>query len=81
MTCLVYIGLPTNAQFLRDPTLREPDSIAQVIRVSRGQSGENKDYLYLLEKALEEFGLGYVDTHVADLVQRVKKLEQQKEKV
>lgn len=59
--------------------MRDPDSLAQVISVSRGQSGDNRDYLYLLEKALEGFGLGYVDGHVADLVQRVKALEMAKQ--
>ena len=59
--------------------MRDPDSLAKVISVSRGQSGDNRDYLYLLEKSLEEFGLGYVDAHVVDLVRRVKALEGTKE--
>ncbi|GBF62609.1 glutathione-specific gamma-glutamylcyclotransferase [Trichophyton mentagrophytes] len=74
--CLVYIGLPSNTQFVREPALREPDAIAEVIYASRGQSGENKDYLYALETALEGLGLGSSDVHVTDLVRRVKALEQ-----
>ncbi|EFW14084.1 hypothetical protein D8B26_008171 [Coccidioides posadasii str. Silveira] len=73
--CMVYIGLPTNSQFLRNPTDRDPSSVAGVIAKSRGQSGENKEYLYLLEKALEGIGLGYADAHVTDLVRRVRALE------
>ncbi|KAL2372623.1 hypothetical protein RJZ57_002937, partial [Blastomyces gilchristii] len=53
ITCMVYIGLPTNAQFLRNPTDRDPANVARVISQSCGQSGENREYLYLLEKALE----------------------------
>ncbi|KAM5453230.1 hypothetical protein MaudCBS49596_003009 [Microsporum audouinii] len=75
MKCLVYIGLPTNTQFLREPALREPDAVAKVIYASRGQSGENKDYLYSLETALEGLGLGSSDVHVTDLVRRVKDME------
>lgn len=74
MTCMVYIGLPTNAQFLRDPSQRDPASVAEVINTSRGLSGNNRDYLFQLEEALEGLGLGYADGHVADLVDRVKGL-------
>lgn len=38
-------------------------------------SGENRDYLYLLEKALKGMGLAHADAHVSDLVGRVKRLE------
>jgi hypothetical protein len=75
MTCMVYIGLPSNAQFLRDPAERDPASVAEVISRSRGLSGENRDYLYQLEEALEGLGLGSADPHVTDLVRRVKQLE------
>ncbi|GAD97200.1 cation transport protein ChaC [Paecilomyces variotii No. 5] len=78
MTCMVYIGLPTNTQFLRDPAEREPDAVAHVISVSQGQSGKNSEYLYLLEKALEGIGLGSADGHVTDLVKRVKAIEEKK---
>lgn len=74
---MVYIGLPTNPQFLRDPAQRDPEAVAKVISVSRGQSGKNTEYLYLLEKALEGLGLGSADAHVTDLVRRVKALEKE----
>ncbi|KAL1958918.1 hypothetical protein VTO42DRAFT_3471 [Malbranchea cinnamomea] len=79
MTCMVYIGLPTNPQFLRDPAQREPDAVARVISKSRGLSGANKDYLYLLQKALDGLGLAYTDAHITDLVSRVKQLEEEEE--
>ncbi|KAK2759760.1 hypothetical protein FQN54_002494 [Arachnomyces sp. PD_36] len=73
--CMVYIGLPSNSQFLNNPSLREPSSVAQVISTSRGKSGENTEYLYLLEEALEGLGLGSADGHVTELVKRVKNIE------
>ncbi|OJD23854.1 hypothetical protein ACJ73_04794 [Blastomyces percursus] len=89
ITCMVYIGLPTNAQFLRNPTDRDPANVARIISQSCGQSGENREYLYLLEKALEgpEFaggadengdGNGFTrvaDSHIADLARRVRAIE------
>ncbi|KAL1968277.1 hypothetical protein VTN77DRAFT_2112 [Rasamsonia byssochlamydoides] len=80
ITCMVYIGLPTNPQFLRDPADRDPAAVAKVISVSSGQSGRNPEYLYLLEKALEGLGLGSADGHVTDLVRRVKALERERER-
>ncbi|KAE8144531.1 ChaC-domain-containing protein [Aspergillus avenaceus] len=78
-TCMVYIGQPTNSQFLRDPAHREPQNVAEVISRSRGKSGKNTEYLYLLEKALEGLGLGTADGHVTDLVRRVKAIEKEDE--
>lgn len=75
ITCMVYIGQPTNPQFLRDPARRDPQDVAEVISRGRGQSGKNTEYLYLLEKALEGLGLGSADMHVTDLVRRVKAIE------
>lgn len=75
MTCMVYIGLPTNPQFLSISALRHPDSITQVISRANGLSGSNTEYLFLLEKALESIGLGLADEHVTGLVRRVKALE------
>ncbi|CRG88227.1 Cation transport regulator-like protein [Talaromyces islandicus] len=77
ITCMVYIGQPTNPQFLRDPAERDPAAVAEVISVGQGQSGRNPEYLYLLEKALETLGLGCADGHVTELVRRVKAIEQQ----
>lgn len=72
---MVYIGQPSNPQFLRDPAERHPASVAEVISQGVGQSGRNPEYLYLLEKALEGLGLGLADGHVTDLVKRVKVIE------
>jgi glutathione-specific gamma-glutamylcyclotransferase len=73
-TCLVYIGLPSNPQFLGP---QDPERLAQRILQSRGPSGENREYLYELHEALAQLspGLGFVDGHVADLVSRCKRLE------
>lgn len=76
MTCMVYIGLPTNPQFLRDAARRDPQHVARVISEGHGQSGKNSEYLYLLEKALEGLGLGSADRHVTDLVSRVKAMDE-----
>ncbi|KAL2865813.1 gamma-glutamylcyclotransferase [Aspergillus lucknowensis] len=75
ITCMVYIGQPTNPQFLRDAARREPQDVAEVISRGHGQSGKNTEYLYLLEKALEGVGLGSADGHVTDLVKRVREIE------
>ncbi|KAL4870804.1 hypothetical protein BDV12DRAFT_44371 [Aspergillus spectabilis] len=75
ITCMVYIGQPTNPQFLRDAARREPQDVAEVISRGHGQSGKNTEYLYLLEKALEGIGLGSADGHVTDLVRRVREIE------
>lgn len=73
--CMVYIGQPTNPQFLREAERREPQDVASVINVGHGASGKNTEYLYLLEKALQGLGLGTADVHVTDLVRRVKAIE------
>ncbi|KAF7590755.1 hypothetical protein BBP40_002493 [Aspergillus hancockii] len=75
-TCMVYIGQPSNSQFLRDPARRDPQDVAEVISRSQGKSGKNTEYLYLLEKALEGLGLGTADEYVTDLVRRVKAIEE-----
>jgi glutathione-specific gamma-glutamylcyclotransferase len=72
---MVYIGLPANPRFLRDPAERDPAAVARVISVSRGQSGTNTEYLCLLEKALEGLGFGSADGHVTDLIRRVRAIE------
>ncbi|OKL56892.1 hypothetical protein UA08_08042 [Talaromyces atroroseus] len=77
ITCMVYIGQPTNPQFLRNPSERDPAAVATVISQGQGQSGRNPEYLYLLEKGLEGLGLGTADGHVTDLVRRVKIIEGQ----
>ncbi|CAG7938212.1 unnamed protein product [Penicillium salamii] len=73
--CMVYIGQPSNSQFLREAESRDPQQVAQVIASSQGASGKNTEYLFMLEKALEGIGLGTADVHVTDLVKRVKAIE------
>jgi len=74
---MVYIGLPSNPQFLG---LQSPDSIAEVIAISAGPSGANAEYLFMLEQALEGLSEGSGDEHVRVLCQRVKLLMGQGEK-
>jgi cation transport protein ChaC len=70
--CLVYVGLPDNPQFMGPQDL---DSLAKHIVRSRGPSGENKDYLYGLDRALVELGEGSEDEHVHDLARRCREIE------
>ncbi|KAH7076397.1 ChaC-like protein-domain-containing protein [Paraphoma chrysanthemicola] len=70
--CLVYIGLPSNPQFLGP---QDPDALARKILESTGPSGENKEYLYNLEKALEGLSSESEDAHVKDLVARCREIE------
>jgi cation transport protein ChaC len=70
--CEVYIGLPTNPQFVGP---QDPEALAKHILQSSGPSGENKEYLYMLEDALEGLSPESGDQHVADLVARCRGLE------
>ncbi|RAL02910.1 gamma-glutamylcyclotransferase [Aspergillus ibericus CBS 121593] len=79
ITCMVYIGQPTNPQFLREPAQREQQAVAEVISRSEGKSGKNAEYLFMLEKALEGLGFGNAEMHVTDLVRRVKALLNEEE--
>ena len=72
LNCLVYIGLPSNPQFLGP---QDPDALAKHILKSKGPSGENIEYLYMLETALEELSSESGDEHVRDLAGRCRKLE------
>ncbi|OAG08689.1 ChaC-domain-containing protein [Paraphaeosphaeria sporulosa] len=69
---LVYIGLPSNPQFLGP---QDPDELAAHILKSRGPSGENREYLFQLEEALRGLGEGARDEHVRDLVERCRGIE------
>lgn len=71
INCLVYIGLPTNPQFLGP---QDPQALAEKIVQSRGPSGENVEYLFGLEKALNELSLESGDSHVSDLAQRCREI-------
>ena len=68
---MVYIGLPTNPQFLGK---QEPQDVAEVIARSTGPSGPNSEYLFMLKQALEELAPESGDEHVRDLAERVRKL-------
>lgn len=67
--CMVYIGLPSNPQFMGR---QDPDQLARHIWKSKGPSGENKEYLFMLEDALKGLGEGAGDEHVQDLATRVR---------
>ena len=67
--CLVYIGMPDNAQFLG--ALR-PDDVANKINDSIGPSGENREYLLQLDEALKSLSPESGDEHISDLARRVK---------
>ena len=70
--CMIYIGLPSNPQFVGPESL---DDVAQVIARSEGPSGPNPEYLFMLDEGLKELGERIVeDRHVAPLVRRVRAL-------
>ncbi|KAK0737647.1 ChaC-like protein-domain-containing protein [Apiosordaria backusii] len=66
---LVYIGTPDNEQFVGP---QDPQKLAEHIYRSEGPSGLNRDYLWGLEKALNELSLESGDEHVTDLSNRVR---------
>ena len=72
ISCLVYIGLPNNPQFLGP---QDPQALAEHILKSKGPSGENKEYLYMLDAALEELSSESSDAHVSELARRCRGLE------
>ncbi|KAF2742594.1 ChaC-domain-containing protein [Sporormia fimetaria CBS 119925] len=76
ITCLVYIGLPSNPQFAGP---QDVDDLAKHILRSKGPSGENREYLFLLERGLQELGSESSDEHVRDLAARCRELERDEE--
>ncbi|KAI4118703.1 MAG: hypothetical protein LQ345_001316 [Seirophora villosa] len=70
--CMVYIGLPENPQFLGAQPAAD---VAAVIARSKGPSGENVEYLFMLERALRELGDAAGDEHVEDLARRVREIK------
>ncbi|KAK3354104.1 ChaC-like protein-domain-containing protein [Neurospora tetraspora] len=66
---LVYIGTPDNAQFTGP---QDPQELAEHIYRSKGPSGLNRDYLWGLEKALDELSPESGDEHVKDLSNRAR---------
>ncbi|MCJ1468974.1 hypothetical protein MMC07_007605 [Pseudocyphellaria aurata] len=73
---LLYIGLPTNPNFLGALHLRE---VSAVIASSKGPSGENAEYLFKLEDALKSLGPCSDDKHVKGLSGMVRALLLDKE--
>lgn len=69
---MVYIGLPDNPQFLGP---QDPQELAEHIIKSRGPSGENKEYLYQLEEALDGLSVESGDEHISDLARRCREIE------
>lgn len=69
---LVYIGTPDNDQFTGP---QEPQKLAEHIWKSEGPSGLNRDYLWGLEKALNDLSPESGDEHVTDLSDRVREVE------
>jgi len=51
--------------------------LARHILKSRGPSGENREYLFFLEKALLELSGESGDRHVSDLVRRCREIERE----
>ena len=72
--CLVYIGMPDNAQFLG---IQPQDAVAEVIANTIGPSGKNDEYLFMLEQALAllDGGGECPDQHVKGLADSVRKLQ------
>ncbi|KAI9806934.1 MAG: hypothetical protein M1833_002592 [Piccolia ochrophora] len=70
---MVYIGTPDNAQFVGP---QDPQALAEHISQSRGPSGDNKEYLFMLEESLETLSRDSGDEHVRDLAVRVREIEQ-----
>lgn len=86
---LVYIGLPSNPQFLGP---QSQDALAERIVRCKGPSGENREYLFMLRDALRDLHMGeggreedgsggdgggarvVGDPHVEDLAERVERL-------
>ena len=53
--------------------------LARHILKSRGPSGENREYLFFLEKALLELSTDSGDKHVSDLVRRCRAIEKEED--
>jgi len=54
---------------------QDPEKLAEHILRSKGPSGENKEYLYMLEKALLELSAESGDEHISDLARRCRAME------
>jgi Uncharacterized protein involved in cation transport len=74
---LVYIGTPDNDQFVGP---QDPQGLAEHIYRSEGPSGLNRDYLWGLERALNELSPESGDDHVTDLANRVRAIAEKEGK-
>jgi len=74
ITAILYVGTPDNPQFVGPPA--SPTVLAQHILNSRGPSGENKEYLYKLQEALEELAPEAHDDHVKELCDIAMQIEE-----
>lgn len=72
---IVYIGTPSNPQFVGNPPPCATD-LARRIYHSRGPSGENREYLYKLHESLVELCPESKDNHIYDLQRRVALIEE-----
>lgn len=63
---LVYIAGPENENYLGPASI---EVIAEQIRVSRGPSGDNLEYVLRLAQALRD--IGAYDPHVAEIAERL----------
>lgn len=85
IVCHAYIGTPENEAFIGP---QEPENLAHHIVLSKGPSGENREYLYKLHSSLQN--LAYLsnsddeervkyefpeDEHISDLVRRARNIE------
>ena len=68
---MVYIGLPSNPQFLGRQSVGD---VAEVIATSVGPSGANDEYLFMLEESLDGLSEDSGDAHIKDLAVRVRAL-------
>ncbi|KAI9680048.1 MAG: hypothetical protein M1817_005064 [Caeruleum heppii] len=69
---LVYIGTPENPQFVGP---QDPQRLAEHIWKSRGPSGDNKEYLLMMDTALQTLCPESKDDHISDLAARVRRLD------
>ncbi|KAI9748879.1 MAG: hypothetical protein M4579_007085 [Chaenotheca gracillima] len=68
----VYIGTPSNPQFTGP---QDPQALAEHIWKSRGPSGDNKEYLLMLDQSMDDLCKESGDGHVSDLALRVREIE------
>lgn len=90
LNCHVYIGKPDNEAFVGVQS--DVEQLARHIVLSKGPSGENREYLYKLYESLKDLSKlehddsessdkenGIYDEHVEDLVARARRYEKELE--